>query len=124
MQIKTGVDCVEIERVKKAMENENFLTHIFGEKEYEYYKEKGFKAESVAGAWCAKEAFGKLCGLGVRGFTLRDVEIVHDELGKPSYEFHGIAYEVIKEQKIFSMDLSITHDKSVAIAVAVALLED
>ena len=124
MEIKTGVDCVEIERVKKAMEKESFLTYILGPNEYKYYESKGFPPQSIAGAWCAKEAFAKLVGLGIRGYTLRDIEVVHDELGKPSYEFHGIAYEVIKEQKIFSMDLSITHDKSVAVAVAVALAED
>ncbi|MBO4446164.1 MAG: holo-ACP synthase [Clostridia bacterium] len=124
MKVKTGIDTVEIERISKSLEISGFADRILSDAEYEYYSGKGMKAESIAGAWCAKEAFSKVLGRGFSGFAMDEVQILHDDLGKPYYSLLGAAAELAKEQGITSLDLSITHDKTRATAVAVALTED
>lgn len=124
MRVKTGIDTVEIERINKSLETPGFAKRILSEEEYEYYSGKGMRAESIAGAWCAKEAFSKVLGRGFSGFSMNEVQVLHDELGKPYYSLSGDAKAFAEEQKIVSIDLSITHDRTRATAVAVALTED
>ena len=50
----------------------------------------------------AKEAFSKALGTGVRGFTLRDVELLRDELGKPYYVFSGKAVDIVEDKKLLA----------------------
>ncbi|MBR6512921.1 MAG: holo-ACP synthase, partial [Clostridia bacterium] len=121
MKVKTGIDSVEIERIKRAMETPGFLKRVLSDEEYKYYESKAFKAESVAGAWCAKEAFAKAMGQGVRGFSLNEIGVLHDELGKPYYNLTGAAKELAEDKNVVSLDLSITHDRTRAMAVATAL---
>lgn len=124
MRVKTGIDTVEIERINKSLETPGFAKRILSGEEYEYYSGKGMRAESIAGAWCAKEAFSKVLGRGFSGFSMNEVQVLHDELGKPYYSLSGDAKAFAEEQKIVSIDLSITHDRTRATAVAVALTED
>ncbi len=118
MKIVTGIDSVEIARVKKLMERERFFGEILGKEELAMYKERGLKAESIAGAFCAKEAFGKALGTGISGFSWNEVEILHDEKGKPYYSFSGNAKEIAKTAGLV-FDLSITHTKTTATAIAI-----
>lgn len=119
MKIVTGIDSVEIARVEKLMEKERFFTEILGKEEYAMYQKRGLKAESIAGAFCAKEAFGKALGTGISGFSWNEVEVLHDEKGKPYYSFSGKAKEIVEAEGLV-FDLSITHTKTAATAVAVA----
>lgn len=119
-EIFTGIDATDISRIEKSMENPNFVKRILGPDEYAYYESKGFPAESVAGAFCAKEAFSKAVGTGVRGFAMSEVEILHDEFGKPYYKFSGKAKEIVDRQKL-CFSLSITHTDTTAFAVATAV---
>lgn len=119
MKIVTGIDSVEIARVERLMEKERFFTEILGKEEYAMYRKRGLKAESVAGAFCAKEAFGKALGTGVSGFSWNEVEVLHDKKGKPYYSFSGKAKEIVEIEGLV-FDLSITHTKTAATAIAVA----
>ena len=108
--IKTGVDIIEIERIKNAEKNHaNFLSRVFSKREIEYLKAHSFKAETMAGMYAAKEAYSKLLGTGFRGFGLSDVEILHEESGKPYIVFKG---------KKSRADLSVSHSRENAVAVA------
>ena len=52
-----GVDIIEIDRIKKIVDkNEKFLKRFFTVKEIEYFRNKGFKYETIAGNFAAKEA--------------------------------------------------------------------
>ena len=119
MKIVTGIDSVEIARVERLMEKERFFTEILGKEEYAMYRKHGLKAESIAGAFCAKEAFGKALGTGISGFSWNEVEVLHDEKGKPYYSFSGKAKEIVETEGLV-FDLSITHTKTAATAIAVA----
>lgn len=109
---KIGIDIVEIDRIKRAVErrNDKFLNSVFTEREIEYFKKKKFRAESIAGGFAAKEAFSKYLGTGIRGFELKDIEVLHNFDGKP--------YLVFKGSKS-SADLSISHTDKTAAAVVV-----
>lgn len=107
--IKTGIDIIEIERIKNAEKNHsNFLNRVFSKREIEYLKEHSFKAETMAGMYAAKEAYSKFLGTGLCGFGLSDVEVLHEENGKP--------YIVFKERKS-TADLSISHSRENAVAL-------
>lgn len=124
MTIKAGIDLVEIDRMAAAVESsDRFLQRVLGDREREYYEAHGMKTESLAAAFAAKEAFSKAMGTGVRDFSLREVEVLHDELGCPHYAFSGRAEKLVKETGL-SFELSLTHTKTTAAAVAVAYKED
>ncbi len=117
MNFKIGTDIVEIDRIKKSMEKDRFCKTLFSEKELEYYAGHGMKPESIAGAFCAKEAFSKALGTGMRGLAWSDIRVLHNELGKPYFELSGSALEAAGR---LNFDLSITHDKTTAQAVVIA----
>lgn len=99
---KIGVDIVHIPRMKKSIESNAFRKKVFTENEILYCK----TAESYAGIFAAKEAYFKAMGTGVK-FPLTDIEILHDENGKPYLS--GIQ----------DSDLSISHDGEYAVATVI-----
>lgn len=111
-----GLDMVEISRIERAAKREHFLKRVFTKREREYYFSCG-RTESLAGMWCVKEAVGKALGTGVV-FALTDVETVHDGSGKPQAVLHGKAAFLAAGRKV---EVSITHTKEIAAAVAVIL---
>ncbi len=120
MLVHTGIDAVELARIQKSMESPSFAKYILGEQEYAYYEEKSFPVESVAAAWAAKEAFAKCLGTGFRGFAMRDVEVLHDEMDKP---YLSLSEDLQKKVGNWSMDVSLTHTDDMAMAVVVAIEE-
>ena len=115
-----GVDIIEIDRVQRAVNRTSgFLAKVFTENEIQYFKNKNNSYESLAGSYAAKEAFSKAVGLGFRGFTLGEVEVVRDKLGKPSIILNGNAKELIDKLNINNIHLSISHNQSEAIAYVI-----
>ena len=114
----TGIDIIEIYRIKSAMmKNNNFIYKIFTEKEIDYFKRRKFSSEVVAGNFAAKEAIAKALGTGFRRFSLKDIEILRDELGAPVAFLHGSSKELVKEP--YKLHVSISHNRENAIAYAV-----
>lgn len=106
--VKCGIDIIEINRIENAIKkHENFINKNFSEREILYIEKKKFRGETVAGMFAAKEAFSKYLGTGVSGFSLCDIEILHDENFKP--------YVVFKGRRV-PADLSISHSKENAVA--------
>lgn len=118
MQITTGVDILKISRIENSLKNPNFLTRVFGPREVQDY-EIHQKIESLAGNYCAKEAFSKALGTGVRKFSLNEVEVLRDSLGKPFFVFSGRAKDIVKAQGL-SFSVSISHEADYAVAFVVA----
>ncbi len=109
MMTNCGVDIVEISRIDSAIKkNNDFLKRVFSAAELEYYNKKSNGVESLAGFFAAKEAFAKYLGTGVSGFNLLDVSVEHSEGGAPFIVFKGEKQDV---------SLSISHDKTAAVAV-------
>lgn len=115
--IGIGNDIVEIERIKKAMENVRFIERVFTQKEIEILEKKGVnKYSSYAGRFCAKEAVAKSFGTGIRDFNFTDIEILNDEFGKPYVIFYNSLIEKNRNKKI---SISISHSKEYATAIAI-----
>lgn len=116
MILGLGNDIIEIERIRSAISKPKFSERVFTLKELEEMGAKGDRAESYAGKFAAKEAVSKALGTGVRGFELTDIEILKDELGKPSVYLKNSLAEKYSQYKI---EISISHCRDYAAAVAI-----
>lgn len=106
-----GIDVIEISRFRDMNNLEMFIRRVFTQNEADYFVTKkngarGFYA-AIAGHFAAKEAFSKAIGTGVRGFSLADIEVCHDELGKPYLKFGGVTVNAA---------VTISHSDTVAVA--------
>ncbi len=113
-----GIDLVEIKRIEKLLET-NFLKRFFGLEEQNELKEKKFCPLSVAAAFAVKEAFSKAIGTGIKGFSLDEVQTLHDNEGKPYLTLSGNALKIAKEKSLI-FNVSISHEKKYATAIVIA----
>ena len=120
MIVGIGNDIIEIERIEKAISKEGFKDKIYTQRELENIKKRGNRAETYAGIFSAKEAISKAIGTGVREFSLTDLEILNDDLGKPYVVVSERLDKIIKSKKEnYQIEISISHSKKYATAIAV-----
>ncbi|KAI9820361.1 MAG: 3-oxoacyl-[acyl-carrier-protein] synthase [Pycnora praestabilis] len=117
---KIGVDVEGIDAIN--IENETFVERNFTAKEQDYCRKAPSAQASFAGRWSAKEAVFKALGVSGKGAgaPLKDIEITNDEKGAPTVTLHGDAATAAKDAGVKSVDVSISHNDSQAIAVAVS----
>ena len=116
-----GIDIIEINRIENVLERTpRFLERNFTEKEIDYFKQKNFKSESIAGNFASKEAIGT----GIRGFRLKDIEILRDELGKPIVNTYNNLREICIKYNIKEIKVSISHSENYAVANAIIISEN
>lgn len=111
MILGIGTDITEISRIKHLCSNTKFLEKHFTSQEIDYIKDK---YNSAAAIFAAKEAYSKALGTGFRMISLKDIEIFHDNLGKPYIKAYNNAY--IDNTEIF---LSLSHCDEYAVAYVV-----
>ena len=119
-----GTDIVECLRIAKMIEKhgELFINRVYTEHEIDYCRQRRAATQHYAGRWAAKEAVLKALGTGwVRGISWRDMEIRNQQGGKPAVAFRGGARDVAENRGIQSMLISISHCRSHATALAIAL---
>jgi holo-[acyl-carrier protein] synthase len=114
--VRVGVDVIEIERIRKALERPGFRERCFTEAERAYCDAKKNPAQSYAGRFAGKEAVGKALGCGVR-FTWKEIEIAGRP--KPSVSLSGSTAAWAEKVFAGAIDLSMTHSRELAAAVAV-----
>ena len=120
MIVGIGNDIIEIERIEKAISKEGFKDKIYTQRELENIKKRGNRAETYAGAFSAKEAISKAIGTGGREFSLTDLEILNDDLGKPYVVVSEKLDKIIKSKKEdYQIEISISHSKKYATAMAI-----
>lgn len=117
--IVTGIDSVEIERIRRSIQNPRFCRRVFGASEYSQLISRGFPPQSAAASFCTKEAFAKVMGTGIRGFSLSEVELLRDGKGAPYVKLSGRAERLAKQKGILYVSVSITHTKTLATAILV-----
>ncbi|MEW6241433.1 MAG: holo-ACP synthase [Chloroflexota bacterium] len=120
MNIASGIDLIEIERVRSAIEThgERFLQRVFTPREL---KERGGRVESLAGLFAAKEAAAKALGCGIGDVTWKEIEILRGEAGAPRLVLHGTAERMAKEKGLTEWSVSLSHSRSHAVAVVTAI---
>ena len=124
MKIKTGIDIIEIDRIKKNIDNTNdkFCDKVFTKLEIDYCEsKKRQRYQHYAARFAAKEAtFKALSDKLDNKFQIswKDIEILNKNDGKP---YIIIPNEYMKD--IEDIDLSISHCQSYAIANVVILFK-
>ena len=122
MIVGIGNDIIEIERIEKAISKEGFKNKIYTQRELENIEKRGNRTETYAGIFSAKEAISKAIGTGVREFSLTDLEILNDDLGKPYVVVSEKLDKILKTKKEdYQIEISISHSKKYAIAMAIIL---
>ncbi|MFZ5590207.1 MAG: holo-ACP synthase [Bacillota bacterium] len=118
----TGVDIVEIDRVKKAVlkYGQRFLHRVFTEGEIAYCYRQKDPFPHLAVRWAAKEAAVKALGSGVRGLSWRELEVGRRENGQPQLRLWGRAAALAVARGIESFHLSLSHNRTMALAFVIA----
>jgi holo-[acyl-carrier protein] synthase len=119
-RIETGLDLVEIDRIKRILERhgDRFLARVYTAREIE---DSDGRTESLAARFAAKEAVMKALGTGSVDF--RDIEVVRDPGDRPRIKLHGKARARAETIGALGLALSLTHSRTTA-AAAVTLWSD
>ena len=117
MIVGFGIDAVDINRIRRWMEDEGLLARFFHPQET---KSRGLTAAySLAARFAAKEAYGKALGTGLKRITLKNILVTNNPNGKPELTLLGdaaIPFERIHGSRIH---LSLTHESNMAIAAVI-----
>ena len=114
--MKVGLDVIEIERIRRALERPGFRERCFTEAEREYCDSKVNPAQHYAARFAGKEAVGKALGSGVH-FTWREIEIRGRP--KPGVVLFGRTKAFAERVGAGRIDLSMTHSRELAAAICV-----
>ncbi|GAA0086982.1 holo-ACP synthase [Clostridium sp. CTA-7] len=118
MIIGIGTDIIEIDRIENAINKTNgFIDKLFTKREIEMFKSRNMRAEVVAGNFAAKEAISKAFGTGIRGFSLKEIEVLRDKLGKPEVFLSDNINNLIGKK--YNINISISHNNTSSIAFAI-----
>ncbi|MDC6110882.1 holo-ACP synthase [Serratia rubidaea] len=121
VRVNLGVDIIDIDRVATAItrSGDKLLHRLLTDDERRELGDITHNCERVAGFWAAKEAAVKALGTGFRlGIAFHDIEVRHDELGRPFYFFSGEFARLMKARGLAQSTLSISHCRTHAIAAA------
>ena len=114
-----GTDIIEISRIEEAIERwgDRFLRRVYTPREIELYRKH---PASLAARFAAKEAVMKALDTPDRGIGFRDIEVIAGPNGKPAVALHGPAQKLAAELNVTNLDISLSHSRDNAIAVAIA----
>ena len=120
MKLACGIDTIEIERVKRALERygTRFLTRIYTVRELD--DARGNPA-SLAARFAAKEAVAKALGCGIGTIQWQDVEIQKGAHGEPLLFLYGNARQLAQNLGLNVWSISLSHSRDYAVAMAVAI---
>jgi holo-[acyl-carrier protein] synthase len=124
MKIESGIDLIEVERIKKAIKRwpNKFIDRIFTQGEIEYAKNKKMKYEHLAARFATKEAVLKAFGQGTRRYIRwKEIEVSKLISGKPSVKIHGFIKELKEKDNIKDISISMSHTKHYAVASCVLI---
>lgn len=124
MILGSGVDIVEIERIRSAVERhgERFLKRIFTPDEIRYSRGNRDFYPHLAARFAAKEAVVKAMGNGFRSpVSWRDIEVSKDIYGRPGIILHNHAKDLLNARNEPDILVSISHTKNYAIASVIVV---
>ncbi len=109
-----GIDILEIDRVREAVEDFGirFLKRVYTDAEIKYCQRLGkYKFPELAARFAAKEAYAKAIGTGMTGIGWTDIEVRNNAKGKPFLQ--------VKKKPIKKAHLTLSHNHTQATAVVV-----
>ena len=125
MHLLHGIDSIEIDRLKRFLDHPRRLARLFTPQEMTHadtFSEKR-QMEWFAGRFAAKEAAIKALYSTERRTSIRylDIEVTPEKSGAPRLTLHKNALDVATSLCVSSITLSITHNRSHAIASVIML---
>lgn len=120
MKLSSGVDLVEISRIRDAIERHGgrFIARIFTEAEQ---RDSAGRFSSLAARFAAKEAVSKALGCGIGAVSWLEIEITSDENRAPHLQLHGEAQKLAEKLGLSNWSVSLSHTESQAVAFVVAM---
>lgn len=120
MILRSGIDTIEISRLKEIQPEirQRFILRVFTEKEIAQARDRN---DVLSGLFAAKEAVSKALGTGIGRVAWQDIEIIHLISGQPTVHLHGHAKIIAEGLGLQEWSVSISHDRSKAVALAVAV---
>ena len=121
MIVGLGIDMTELERIRRAHARfgRRFLEKILAPGELAALAAHP-RPSLLAGRFVAKEAAAKALGTGFSGgIGPCDIEVVAGPAGAPGLVFHGAARQRARQLGMRAAHLSISHERSHAVAVVV-----
>lgn len=119
---RIGIDVVPQARIRRSLEQHEqaFLSRLLTPEEAAYCA--GARAvERVSGRVAAKEAVMKVLGDGWPAIPWTDISVMPGESGRPVATLTGKALAAMESLGVSALDVSITHDGDLAIAVALGV---
>lgn len=119
--LRCGIDTIEHERIAGGIERlgERFLNRFFTAGEREDCEDQPHR---LAARLAAKEAVGKALGTGIGDVSWQEIEIrVNNPRKRPVLHLYGAAEKLAQELGLTQWDVSLTHTRELASAVAVAM---
>ncbi|CAK7040170.1 MAG: Holo-[acyl-carrier-protein] synthase [Desulfovibrio sp.] len=120
MIVGLGIDIVELARIEKSLARfgRRFAEKILGPEELAAMP--SLTVNYVAGRFAAKEAAVKALGTGFsKGIGPALVETLTTPGGKPQLRLHGAALRRARDMGVTACHVTISHDRSSAVAVVV-----
>ncbi len=117
-----GIDSIEIARITNSIKNDRFIKKVYGDNELREISSRGLHPRSFAVSFAAKEAFSKAIGRGIVGFSLNEVELLHNELGAPYLHLSGKAKKIADDEG-YKFSTSVTHTEDIATVIVLAYRE-
>jgi holo-[acyl-carrier protein] synthase len=118
-----GLDLVEIERMADILQRngDRFLARVLHPDDDRSRFSRREGPTHLAGLFAAKEAVMKALGTGMAGANFADIRVRHHDSGQPYVELEGKAAAKAAELGVDAWNVSITHSKTTAAAVAIAV---
>jgi holo-[acyl-carrier protein] synthase len=119
-----GIDLVEIDRIRAALERHGarFANRIFTEGEQTQAGNGPLRVQFFAGRFAVKEAVMKALGTGwARGVSWTDIDVRRLPSGKPEITLGGKCRAIADDLGVDRWDVSITHTAGHAAASVVAV---
>lgn len=118
-----GVDICEIARMERALaRHPTMRARVFTPEEIAYCDAKARPAESYAGRFAAREAVIKALG-GYRGKRWQDISVTRHPSGAPMIALAGRAKDRADALGLTKILVTFTHEKTSAVAFAVAVTD-
>jgi holo-[acyl-carrier protein] synthase len=120
--LSVGVDIVEVERLSGILRRwgQRFLDRVYTPREQAFCRGR---IPELAARFAAKEAISKALGTGIvgrGGVNWLDMEVLPNRRGKPLVYLHGRAQRRAEELGLTQWAISLSHERTMAIAFVAA----
>ncbi|MBN3038924.1 MAG: holo-ACP synthase [Candidatus Omnitrophica bacterium] len=120
MIVGSGIDIIEVERIKAAKDKwqGRFLKKVFTETELAYANNKKSAAEHLAARFAIKEALVKAFSENGKKHlgNWKDIEVVNDKSGRPYVNLYGNFKKIKGKRKLKNIIITTSHTHKYAVA--------